>query len=96
MGPKRSKDDDDGGLAEFLIELEGYIKDYILEDGSKDPYLNHYIILCLEADTTGQSIFSGGILDRPHLFERYVHRYITEGYQEQAKINSPPVPPSGA
>ncbi len=75
----------------FVEELEDYIKDYITSGDTKDIYLNQYIALVLEAQSSGAPIFSEGLLDRPKIFSRYVTRYIIEGYQERAAIAAPPV-----
>jgi hypothetical protein len=70
--------------------MEDYIKDYIVEGDTSDPYLNGYILLVLEHTNTGQPIFTQGVLDQPYFFTRFVVKYIQEGYREQAAIMEPP------
>jgi hypothetical protein len=77
-----------------LDQLEDYIKDYIIQDSSDDPILNHYILLARTEEKTGISCFSGGLLDRPALWERFVRPWILEGIQEKRKLielSKPPV-----
>ena len=77
-----------------MDRLEEYIKDYVVQDLSDDPILNHLILLARTEEKTGTSCFSVGLLDRPALWERFVRPWILEGIQEKRKLielSKPPV-----
>ena len=95
MGPKKPAEPGEPrtGLTERLERLEDYLKDYVLEEKSDDMLLNHYITLVQLEDKLGLPAFSGGILDRPAFWERYIRPWIQEGFQELATISDLSKPP---
>ena len=94
MGPKKptEPEEPEGGLTK-LQELEDYLKDYILEEKSNDMLLNHYITLVRRENELDIPAFSGGLLERPAFWERYIRPWIQEGFQELAMISDLSKPP---
>lgn len=86
MGSNKKSEVPTAGKRRFLIELENYIKDYIITESNDDLLLNNYMQLVLEANRLGVDIFSGGLLDRPQLFYRYVRPFILAGFKELGAI----------
>lgn len=91
MGPKKPTKPGEEGTV--LDVLENYIKDYILESSTDDMVLNQYIHIVRLEERTETSYFSGGLKDRPALWESYIRPWIQEGFQELRKINSLSKPP---
>jgi hypothetical protein len=54
------------------------------------PPLDELIALVLTSKNTGVDIFSStlGLLDRPALFEKYIRRWIIEGYEEVERLRT--------
>ena len=46
-----------------------------------------------QEQTYGTPLFSGGLLERPALWERYIRPWILEGFQERAMISDLSKPP---
>jgi len=95
VGPKKPTEPGEAGegLSKRFGKLEDYIKDYILESKTEDPFLNHYIVLVQLEDKLGIPAFSGGLLDRPAFWERYIRPWIKEGFQELTTISDLSKPP---
>lgn len=96
MGPKKPPKPGEQtrrGLKERLGDLEDYLKDYILEEGSDDPILNQYISLVRLEEKLGIPAFTGGLLDRPIFWERHIRPWILEGFQELQIISDLKKPP---
>lgn len=95
MGPKKPTQpgEPEEGLTEKFRELEDYLKDYILEEKTDDMFLNHYVMLVRLEEKLGVPAFSGGLLDRPAFWERYIRPWIKEGFQELALISDLSKPP---
>lgn len=82
MGPKKPDQPGEGGLGDELVEIEDYVKDYIVTKEADDPILSQYIALVRKERRTGIPIFTCGILDRPAFFENFLRPWILEGLQE--------------
>jgi hypothetical protein len=94
VGPKKPTEPGEAeGLSERLEKLEDYLKDYILESKVDDQFLNHYIVLIQLEEKLDTPVFSGGLLDRPAFWERYIRPWIKEGFQELATISDLSKPP---
>lgn len=87
MGPKKAPEPDGRERGDDLVDLEDYIKDYIVSGLDDDPILNQYLALVLAEQETGVPLYDLPLLDRPAFFERKIRPWILEGYQERAKIS---------